>query len=401
MSKTYSVTGWRVAWAIASPEITGAIRKVHDFLTVGAPHPLQEAGFTANVDILKSDEFRKATPYNAPFADSLDHLRDFWNVPSYNDLLAAAGGWEWRSAAAHDPIGRPVTARWLQSEDSRRAVVELAEASGLSRLTPAERDPIGATTRGTGEVLRAAIDAGAREITLGIGGSATNDGGAGILRALGAAVDDDRVDLSELDPRLAGVALRIACDVTNPLLGERGAAATYGPQKGATPDQVVELDRRLGRYADALELAVGRRERDTAGAGAAGGTGFGLLSLADRFRSLELVPGIDVVMSAADFDGKLEQAGLVITGEGRIDAQTAFGKTALGVARRAAAAARPCIAVGGGVTAEGIDALAPLGVVAVPVAERPQTVEEAMAAGTAPLVRCGERIARLVSLISG
>ena len=315
--------------------------------------------------------------------------------------IAAAGGWEWRSAAAHDPIGRPVTARWLQSEDGRRAVVELAEASGLSRLTPAERDPIGATTRGTGEVLRAAIDAGAREITLGIGGSATNDGGAGILRALGAAVDDDAVDLSELDPRLADVALRIACDVTNPLLGERGAAATYGPQKGATPDQVVELDRRLGRYADALELAVGRRERDTAGAGAAGGTGFGLLSLADRFRSLELVPGIDVVMSAADFDGKLEQAGLVITGEGRIDAQTAFGKTALGVARRAAAAARPCIAVGGGVTAEGIDALAPLGVVAVPVAERPQTVEEAMAAGTAPLVRCGERIARLVSLTSG
>ena len=315
--------------------------------------------------------------------------------------IAAAGGWEWRSAAAHDPIGRPVTARWLQSEDGRRAVVELAEASGLSRLTPAERDPIGATTRGTGEVLRAAFDSGAREITLGIGGSATNDGGAGILRALGAAVDDDAVDLSELDPRFADVALRIACDVTNPLLGERGAAATYGPQKGATPDQVVELDRRLGRYADALELAGGRRERDTPGAGAAGGTGFGLLSLADRFRALELVPGIDVVMSAADFDGKLEQAGLVITGEGRIDAQTAFGKTALGVARRAAAAARPCIAVGGGVTPEGIDALAPLGVVVVPVVERPQTVDEATAAGTAPLVRCGERIARLVSLTSG
>ena len=315
--------------------------------------------------------------------------------------IAAAGGWEWRSAAAHDPIGRPVAARWLQSEDSRRAVVELAEPSGLSRLTPAERDPMGATTRGAGEVLRAAIDAGAREITLGIGGSATNDGGAGILRAIGAAVDDDRVDLSQLDPRLADVALRIACDVTNPLLGERGAAATYGPQKGATPDQVLELDRRLGRYADALELAGGRSERDTPGAGAAGGTGFGLLSLADRFRSLELVPGIDVVMEAADFDGKLDQAGLVITGEGRIDAQTAFGKTALGVARRAAAAGRPCIAVGGGVTPEGIDALVPLGVVVVPVVEQAQSVEEAMAAGTAPLVRCGERIARLVSLISG
>jgi glycerate kinase len=315
--------------------------------------------------------------------------------------IAAAGGWEWRSAAAHDPIGRPVAARWLQSEDGRRAVVELAEASGLSRLTPGERDPMGATTMGTGEVLRAALDAGAREITLGIGGSATNDGGAGILRALGATIDDDRVDLSEVDPRLAEVELRIACDVTNPLLGERGAAATYGPQKGATPEQVGELDRRLERYADALELASGRRERETPGSGAAGGTGFGLLSLADRFRSLNLVPGIDVVTSAADFDGKLDQAQIVVTGEGRIDAQTAFGKTALGVARRAATAARPCIAVGGGVTSEGIDALGPFGVVVVPVVERPQTVEEAMAAGTAPLVRCGERIARLVSLIAG
>ena len=312
--------------------------------------------------------------------------------------IAAAGGWEWRSTSAHDPIGRPVAARWLQSADGRRAIVELAEASGLSRLAPEERDPLGASTLGTGEVLLAAIDAGAHEVTLGIGGSATNDGGAGILRALGAEIDDDKVELGGLDPRIAEVDLRIACDVTNPLLGERGAAATYGPQKGATPEQVAELDRRLARFADVLERACGRRERDTPGAGAAGGTGFGLLSLADRFRSLDLVPGIDVVMDAADFDGKLERAGLVITGEGRIDAQTAFGKTALGVARRAATAGRPCIAVGGGVTVEGIEALAPLGVVVVPVVERPQTVEEAMAAGAAPLERCGERVARLVDL---
>lgn len=315
--------------------------------------------------------------------------------------IAAAGGWEWRTTSTSDPIGRPVEGRWLQSADGRRAIVELAEASGLSRLTPDELDPLGATTLGTGQVLLSAIEAGARQITLGIGGSATNDGGAGILRALGAEIDDGRVDLDDLDSRLADVDLRIACDVTNPLLGERGAAATYGPQKGATPEQVAELDRRLGRYADALERATGRNERNTSGAGAAGGTGFGLLSLADRFHSLELVPGIDVVMDAADFDGKLARAGLVITGEGRIDAQTAFGKTALGVARRAAEAHVPCIAVGGGVTAEGIEALSSVGVVVVPVVERPQTVEEAMAAGTAPLERCGERIARLVSLNPG
>ena len=319
--------------------------------------------------------------------------------------IEAAGGWEWREGTASDPIGRPIMARWLQSTDGQRAIVELAAASGLSRLTAAELDPLGATTLGTGEVIRAALDAGVRDLTLGIGGSATNDGGAGILRALGATVSPTAdgagtaaVDLSGLDARLAETRLRIACDVTNPLLGERGAAATYGPQKGATRDDVAELDRRLGRYADALEDASGRRERDTPGAGAAGGTGFGLLCLADRFLAIELVPGIDVVMAAADFDGKLARADLVITGEGRIDAQTAFGKTALGVARRAAAAAVACIAIGGGVEPGGIDALRPLGAIVVPVVERPQTVEAAMAAGQEPLERCGERIARLIDL---
>jgi glycerate kinase len=314
--------------------------------------------------------------------------------------IEAAGGWETRTTRATDPIGRPVDARWLRSTDGTRAFVELAAASGLSRLSAAERDPLGASTLGTGEVLMAAIDSGVRRVTLGIGGSATNDGGAGILRALGVEFDGDggAVDLSGLDSRLGDVDLRIACDVTNPLLGEHGAAATYGPQKGAGPAQVAELDRRLGRYADSLDAATGTAERESPGAGAAGGTGFGLLSLRDRFQSLELVPGVELVMDETDLAGKLAGADLVLTGEGRIDAQTGFGKTALGVARRAAAADVPCIAVGGGVTPEGIAALAPLGVVVVPVVERPQSVEEAMAAGVAPVERCGERIARLVSL---
>jgi glycerate 2-kinase len=316
--------------------------------------------------------------------------------------IEAAGGWEECTTIATDPIGRPVEARWLRSLDGRRAFVELASASGLSRLDADERDPLGASTLGTGEVLIAALDAGVRRVTLGIGGSATNDGGAGILRALGVAFDTATgdADLAGLDPRLGDVDLRIACDVTNPLLGEHGAAATYGPQKGADPGQVAELDRRLGRYADALEAAAGHRERETPGAGAAGGTGFGLLCLRDRFRSLELVPGVELVMDETDLDGKLAGADLVLTGEGRIDAQTAFGKTALGVARRAAAAGVPSIAVGGGVTPDGIAALAPLGVVVVPVAEQPGSVEAAMAAGAAPVERCGERIARLVSLLA-
>jgi glycerate kinase len=315
--------------------------------------------------------------------------------------VEAAGGWEWRTVAAHDPLGREVEARWLVSADGDRAVVELAAASGLSRLAPDERDAVAASTFGTGEVLRAVLDAGIRRIDLGVGGSATTDGGLGILAALGLGMTVEpelAVHLEELDPRLAEVDLRIASDVTNPLLGAAGAAAVYGPQKGASQVDVRNLDDALGRWADALEAATGRRERHTPGAGAAGGTVFGLACLRDRFGSFEIVPGIDLVMEAAGFDGKLAGADLVLTGEGRIDAQTAFGKTALGVARRAAAAGVPCVAVGGGVEPEGNAALAGVGALAVPAVERPQTVDEAMAAGTAPLDRCGERLARLVGV---
>jgi glycerate kinase len=312
--------------------------------------------------------------------------------------IEAAGGWEWQRAPATDPIGRPLTARWLRSADGSRAVVELAEASGLSRLAVSERDPIGASTHGTGEVLHAVIEAGVRTITLGIGGSATTDGGAGILRALGATLDEGRFDLGGLDPRLAEVDLRIACDVTNPLLGPTGAAATYGPQKGASPEQVTQLDRALDRYAHWLMRATGRDERVTPGAGAAGGTAFGLLSVADHFRSVRLVPGVEVVMEETRLADKLAGADIVITGEGRIDAQTAFGKTALGVAQRARAAGVACVAVGGGVDALGEAVLAELGVVAVGVSEAPTTLEAAMAAGPEPVRRCGRRIARFVSL---
>lgn len=310
--------------------------------------------------------------------------------------IEAAGGWEQRLASVHDPLGRAIDARWLASADGSRGVVELAAASGLSLVAAAERDPAAASTGGTGELLAAAIDHGIREIVLGIGGSATTDGGAGALGALGARVSEglDVIDLAGLEPRLAGVALRIACDVTNPLLGDHGAAATYGPQKGATPADVQVLDARLGRFADALEAATGRRERDTPGAGAAGGIGFGLLCLTDRFRSLSLEPGVELVMAATGFDAKLAGADLVITGEGRIDAQTAFGKTALGVARRAQAAGVHCVAVGGGVTSEGTAALAPLGVEVSGVNDPGVPVAEAMALGTAPILACGERLAR-------
>jgi len=320
------------------------------------------------------------------------------------DAIEAAGGWVRRSARVLDPIRRAIDGTWLERSDRGQveAVMEMAVASGLSRLAPGERDPFGATTVGTGQLLLAAVDRGATSITLGIGGSATNDGGRGILEALGARIGEGggvlSIDLTGLDPRLAGVDLRVACDVDNPLLGPRGAAATYGPQKGASLTDVVALDARLGTWAMALDAASARHERETPGAGAAGGVGFALLSLQGRFRSFALRPGVELVMAATGFDAALAGADLVITGEGRIDAQTAFGKTAMGVAVKAREARVPCIAVGGGCTPEGIEALAALGVVVVPVSETPQSVEAAMAAGTEPLERCGERLARLVGI---
>lgn len=316
------------------------------------------------------------------------------------EAIAAAGGWSWQVARVRDPLGRDIEARWLRSDDGSRAALEMAAASGLSRLTADERDPVAATSVGTGDLIRAALDAGVTSIVLGIGGSATTDGGAGLLRGLGAATDRDTgtADLADLDPRLAGVDLQVACDVSNPLLGPAGAAAVYGPQKGATPALVANLDARLATFAAALDATSGRSERGTPGAGAAGGVGYALLSIQDRLRSFALRSGVDLVMDATDFDARLARADLVLTGEGRIDAQTGFGKTALGVARRAQAAGVPCIAVGGGVEVDGIAALAAVGAIAVPVVERPQSVEEAMAAGVEPIVRCGERVARLTSL---
>jgi glycerate kinase len=325
--------------------------------------------------------------------------------------IAEAGGWEWQECPAHDALGRPLIARWLLSGDGTRAAVELAEASGLSRLPEGEpREPLAATTDGAGEILQAVLGAGVRHVVMGVGGSATTDGGAGLLRALGVwyrgsgrplpgpIPDLDAVDLAALDPRVGELELRVACDVTNPLLGEQGAAAVYAPQKGAWPEDAVKLEAWLTRYADLLEEASGTRARNTPGAGAAGGTSFGLMCLAPRMRSFELVPGIEVVMHETGFDGNLGDADLVVTGEGRIDAQTAFGKTALGVARRAAAAGVPCLAIGGGVTPEGIAALAGARALAVPMLEAPMTLEEAMSKAAPLVAAAGERLARVIEL---
>jgi glycerate kinase len=329
--------------------------------------------------------------------------------------MAESGGWEWMECPAHDPLGRPLTARWLRSADGKRAAMELAEASGLSRLPAGEpRSPLAATTEGTGEILRAILDEGIRRVALGVGGSATSDGGSGLLRALGARYEAGEhdslpgpvpdlasIDLSGLDQRLGELSLSVACDVTNPLLGETGSAAIFGPQKGAWPGDVESLEAWLARYADLLEAVTGVEARANPGAGAAGGTSFGLMCLAPRLRSFEVTPGVELVMQETSFYPRLEAADLVVTGEGRIDSQTAFGKTAQGVAQRARAAGVPCLAVGGSVTAEGAAVLAAEGGAAISAVDAPMTLEEAMADAAVLVSRAGERLARLVGVAVG
>jgi glycerate kinase len=328
------------------------------------------------------------------------------------DAVEASGGWERRSIAAKDPLMRTLTASYLRA--GPRAMVEMASASGLSRLAEGERDAMAATTYGTGQILAAAIEAGCRDIVIGFGGSATTDGGAGMLEALGArfrdAAENDvapgggglggiaGADFTALLPELAEVRLTVASDVTNPLLGEHGAAATYGPQKGASPAEVAELDRNLRRYADVVEATIGRPLRHEPGTGAAGGATFGLLAVADRFASVDVRAGVDVVMGLTGFADAVREADVVLTGEGMVDGQTAFGKTAMGVAQRAREAGAQTVCFGGGITPEGAAFMHGLGVVTMPVTERPMALEECAAAGTPPIVRAAERVAALLEL---
>ncbi|MBZ6091876.1 glycerate kinase [Streptomyces olivaceus] len=274
---------------------------------------------------------------------------------------AVAAGFERREVRVAGPLGDEVTAAYALREGT--AVVEMAEASGLHRLPGGVLAPLTATTRGSGELLRAALDAGARTIVFGVGGSATTDGGAGMLAALGARFLDAEgrpvapgggglarlasADLSGLDPRLADVELVLASDVDNPLTGPKGAPAVYGPQKGASPDDVTALDAALGHFAKVLEgtEGVGARAAGYAaspGAGAAGGIGFGAMLLGARFR-----PGIEVMLDVLGFAPALERADLVITGEGSLDEQTLHGKAPAGVAAAARAAGKEVVAVCG------------------------------------------------------
>ncbi|MFE4046863.1 MULTISPECIES: glycerate kinase [unclassified Priestia] len=275
-------------------------------------------------------------------------------------LVDATGG-QIIQAKVTGPLGKEVEAFYGILGDGKTAVIEMAAASGLHHVPVDKRNPLITTTRGTGELILKALDHKVKHIIIGIGGSATNDGGAGMAKALGAKLLDANgaeikegggslnqlaaIALTNLDSRLAEVKVEVACDVDNPLTGETGASAVFGPQKGATPDMVKQLDRNLAHYAAVIEKEMDIHIQNVPGAGAAGGIGGGLLA----FLSAELKPGVDIVIEATQLESYIKDADLVITGEGRIDGQTIYGKTPIGVAKTAKKHSVPVIAIAGSI----------------------------------------------------
>ncbi|MCG3884671.1 glycerate kinase [Photobacterium leiognathi] len=257
------------------------------------------------------------------------------------------------------PLGEQVNGFFGLMGDGKTAIIEMAAASGLHLVSPDLRNPMLTTSFGTGELILAALDKGVEHIIVGIGGSATNDGGIGMAQALGVRFLDENnkpihygggaldrlhhIDISDIDPRLVSVKLEVACDVDNPLCGEKGASQVFGPQKGATPEMVTQLDNNLAHYAEIIKRDLGKDVKDMAGAGAAGGMGAALLGLFNA----QLRPGIEIVMDAVNLADVLQDADLVITGEGRIDSQTIHGKTPIGVARTAKHFNKPVIGIAG------------------------------------------------------
>lgn len=284
-------------------------------------------------------------------------------------LVRATGG-ELKPAHVHDALGRPICAQYgflgggshMETDGKtgiRTAVVELAAASGIEHVSPAERDPLAASTYGTGELIHATIDAGATRIVLGLGGSATTDGGTGLARALGYRFLDDRerelplgggalhrlarIDGTDVPDEVRNVPIILACDVTNPLTGPNGAAAVFAPQKGADAQQVALLDSGLSKLANAIEVLNGRNIASQPGSGAAGGTGGGMLGLFNA----SMRPGIELVLDLLHAREACAWADVVITGEGAIDNQTPYGKVPSGIARLAQSQGKPAIAIGG------------------------------------------------------
>ena len=324
-------------------------------------------------------------------------------------LIEGSGG-QIKVSEVTGPLGERITARWGAMGDGDTAVIEMARTSGLVLVPADRRDPLRATTYGLGEAIETALDVGFRRFIVGIGGSATNDGGAGMAQALGARLLDrggrdlpfggaalarlDRIDICGVDGRIRESRFLVACDVNNPLTGPEGASAVYGPQKGATPEMVAQLDAALGHFAGVVRRDVGADIRNVPGAGAAGGLGGGLIA----FLNAELRTGVDIVLDVVGLDRHLEGTDLVITGEGCLDYQTVYDKAPIGVARRAKARGIPVVSISGSlgerfheVHDHGIDAT-------VAITWAPMRLEEAFEATAELAASATEQALRLMKL---
>lgn len=302
---------------------------------------------------------------------------------------AAAGSTE--TVMVTDPLGRSVEARWGIINNGKTAVIEMASASGLTLIPEELRNPAITTTYGTGELIKAALDRKCSELIIGIGGSATNDGGTGMARALGVQFLDksgqhlkpggaelirlDRIDMAGIDSRLKGKDIKVACDVSNPLTGPQGASHTYGPQKGATPDMVKRLEQALINFARIAERDLGLSIDSIPGAGAAGGLGAGLIA----FLEAKLHSGINLVLDTLEIDKLLPDCTLLITGEGRLDSQSVYGKVPVGAARRAKSYDVPVLALAGSLD-DSLDLFRREGITAsFAIADGPLSLEESIA----------------------
>ncbi|WP_338833998.1 Glycerate 2-kinase [Moorella humiferrea] len=326
-------------------------------------------------------------------------------------MVAATGG-RTITTTVTGPLGQPVQATWGILGDGTTGVVEMAQASGLPLVPREKRNPLYTTTYGTGELIAQALDAGCRRLIVGIGGSATNDGGAGMAQALGVRLlnaegkdigrgaigleELNRIDIEGLDPRIKETEILVACDVDNPLCGPRGASAIYGPQKGATPEMIPRLDAALARLADVIKRDLGKDVRELPGAGAAGGLGAGLVA----FLGATLRRGIDLVMETLDLDGILAKgADLVITGEGEINHQTAFGKVPAGVARLAGKYGIPVVALAGSI-GEGAATVYDHGIKGfMSIVPRPLPLAYCLENAATLLTDAAERLMRLLTVL--
>ncbi len=370
-----------------------------------APDSFKESMTAKEVCAAMEKGIKKALPeaicIHVPMADG--------GEGTVQSLVDATGG-KIYSQTVTGPLGKPVSAHFGILGDGETGAIEMASASGIHLVTKETKNPFITTTYGTGELIKACLDKGVHKIIIGIGGSATNDGGAGMAQALGARLLDEsgaplpfgggalgdlsKIDISQMDPRLKDTQIFVASDVTNPLCGDTGASRVFGPQKGATPEMVETLDENLAHYASILKEQLGKDMKDFPGAGAAGGLGCGLLA----FTNAQLKSGIDLVIEYSGLDQKVRNANYVLTGEGGIDFQTQFGKTPYGVARTAKKHGKTVVALAGYV-GEKIDILYDKGIDAIfGILPKAMSLDEALKSGEQNIERTAENIARLLAV---